>query len=69
MWPFHIGSYEQKYKNAFAPNTLFGADIIDQVHKWVHDSLQSYNTASIEDVETMELEEFEDIHRILDQGK
>ena len=32
-WPRHIEPFEQQYENAFTKDPLFGADLVDTIHK------------------------------------
>ena len=50
-WPYHIDLFERQYDKAFAKDPLFGADLIDRIHKRVQVFLQSCSTTSIKDVE------------------
>ena len=40
-WPRHIDRFEKKYDNAFAEDLLFGADLMDHIHKRVQAFLHS----------------------------
>ena len=50
--PHHVDRFEQQYDKKFAKDPLFGADLIDNIHKRVQAFLHSCNTNSIEDVES-----------------
>ena len=60
-WLFHIDRFERKYDKAFAKDPLFGADLIDRIHKRVQVFLHSCNMTSIEDVKSRALAEFGEI--------
>ena len=57
-WPRHIGRFEWKYNKAIARDPLFGAYLMDRIHKRVQMFLHSCNTTAIEEVESGALEEF-----------
>ena len=57
-WPRHIDRFEKQYDKAFARDPLFGADLMDKIHKRVQVFLHSCNTTSIEEVESGALAEF-----------
>ena len=57
-WPRHIDCFERQYDKAFYRDPLFGADLMDRIHKRVQVFLHSCNTTAIEDVESGALEEF-----------
>ena len=40
-WPHHIDSFEQQYDKAFARDPLFGAELMDIIHKRVQVFLHS----------------------------
>ena len=67
-WPRHIDHFERKYYNAFAKDPLFGADLIDRIHKRVQVLLYSCNTTSIEDVELVALAEFGGLQKKVEIG-
>ena len=46
--PCHIDRFEQQYEKAFISDPLFGADLMDRIHKRVQVFLHSCNTTSIE---------------------
>ena len=50
MWPRHIDRFERQYYKAFAKDPLFGADLMDRIHKRVQVFLHFCNTTTIEDV-------------------
>ena len=62
-WPHHIDRFERQYDKAFARDPLFGADLMDRIHKCVQVFLHSCNTTSIEEVESGDLEGKEDYRR------
>ena len=47
MWLRHIDRLERQYKKAFAKDPLFGAELIERIHKRVQVFLYSCNTISI----------------------
>ena len=44
LWPRHIDRFERQYDKAFARYPLFGADLMDIIHKLVQVFLHSCNT-------------------------
>ena len=68
-WPHHIDRFERKYDKAFSRDYLFGADLIDQIHKRVQVFLHSCNTTAIEEVESGYLEEFGGIQKKVERGE
>ena len=68
-WPRHIDRFERKYDNAFTTDPLFGADLIDHIHKHVQVFLHSCNTTAIEDLELGSLAEFGGIQKKVERGK
>ena len=50
--------FEQQYDKDFSWDPLFGADLMDRIHKRVQVFLNSCNTTAIEEVESGALEEF-----------
>ena len=49
-WPRNIERFERQYDKAFSWDPLFGAELMDQIHKTVQVFLHSCNTMAIEDV-------------------
>ena len=68
-WPHHIDRFERQYDKAFARDPLFGAYLMDRVHKRVRVFLHSCNTTAIEDVELGALAEFGGIYKKVDIGE
>ena len=62
-WPHHIDHFEQKYDKAFTRDPLFGADLVDRIHKRVQVFLHSCNTKAIEEVESGALAEFGELQK------
>ena len=62
-WLRHIDRFKRQYNKAFARDPLFGADLMDRIHKRVQLFLQSCNMTAIEDVELGYLEEFRGIQK------
>ena len=58
MCPRHIGRFGRKYNKAFAGGPLFGAYLMDRIHKRIQVFLHYCNTTAIEGVELGTLEEF-----------
>ena len=69
MWPHHIDCFEQQYDKAFARDPLYGADLIDRIHKRVQVFLHSCNMTAIEDVDSGSLIEFWGIHKKVEIGE
>ena len=68
-WPRHIDRFERQYDKAFSRDPLFGADLMDQIHKRVQVFLHSCNTTAIEEVESVALEEFQGLQKRVGRGK
>ena len=68
-WPRHIGRFERQYDKSFARDPLFGADLMDRIHKRVQVFLHSCNTTSIEKVDSGVLEEFRGLQKRVDRGE
>ena len=68
-WPRHFYRLERQYDNSFASDPLFGADMMDIIHKCVKVFLHSCNTTSIEEVESGALEEFREIQKRVERGE
>ena len=43
-WPHHIDRFERQYNKDFARDPIFGADLMDHIHKRVQVFLHSCNT-------------------------
>ena len=69
LWPCHIDHFERQYDKAFARDPLFGADLMDRIHKRVQVFLHSCNTTTIEEVESGALEEFYDLQKRMEIGE
>ena len=50
LWPCHTDRFEQQYDKAFARDPIFGAELMDRIHKRVQVLLHSCNTTAIKDV-------------------
>ena len=50
-WKRHIDRFERQYDKAFARDPLFGAYLMDRIHKRVQVFIHSCNSTSIEEVE------------------
>ena len=59
----HIDRFERQYDKAFARDPLFGADLMDRIHKHMQVFLHSCNTIAIKEVELGALVEFLGIHK------
>ena len=68
-WPRHIERIERKYDKDFAREPLFGADLMDRIHKRVQVFLHSCNTTSIEEVKLGALEDFRGLQKRVERGK
>ena len=69
MWPRHIDRFERQYDKAFARDPLFGADLMDSIHKHVQVFLHSCNTTAIEEVESGALDEFRGLQNRVERGE
>ena len=63
IWTRHIDRFERQFNKAFTRDLLFGADLMDIIHKRVQVFLHSCNTTSIEDVESGALADFMGIQK------
>ena len=68
-WSFHIDCFERQYDKAFSGDCLFGAYIVDRIHKQVQVFLHLRNTTSLEDVETGALSEFRELQWQVEWGE
>ena len=68
-WPHQIEKFDQQYNKAFAGDPIFGADIIDSIHKWVQASLHLCKMTCLDNVELGALTEFGDLQKCVEQGK
>ena len=68
-WPHHIDHFESQYNKAFAKDPLFGADLINRIHKRVRVFLHSCNTTSIKDVESGALPEIGGLQKKVERGE
>ena len=68
-WSRHIDRFELQYEKTFARDTIFGADLIDRIHKLVQVFLQSCNMTAIKEVELGALAEFGDSRSRWREGK
>ena len=68
-WPRHIDRFERQYDKDFSRDPLFGADLMDRIHKRVQVFLHSCNMTAIEDVESGALEEFRGLQKRVERGK
>ena len=69
LWPRHIDRFEQQYDKNFYRGPLFGADLMDRIHKRMQVFLHSCNTMAIEDVESGALEEFQGLQKRVERGE
>ena len=67
--PHHIDRFEQQYNKVFARDPLFGADLMDRIHKRVQVFLHSCNMNSIKDVESGALAEFGGLQKKVERGE
>ena len=68
-WSRHIDRFEPQYDKAFARDPLFGADLMDHIHKLVQVFLHPCNTTAIEEVESGALEEFQGLQKRVERGE
>ena len=68
-WPRHIDRFEREYDKAFAREPLFGADIMDRIHKRVQVFLHSCNTTANEEVESGAMAEFGGLQKRVERGE
>ena len=62
-WPCHIDRFKRQYDKDFARDLIFGADLMDQIHKRVQVFLHYCNTIAIKEVESGALAEFGGIQK------
>ena len=67
-WPPHVDRFEKQYDKAFVRYPLFGADLMDRIHKRVQFFLHSCNTTTIGDVESGGLVEFGELQKKVEIG-
>ena len=67
-WPRHIDHFKRQYEKAFMKDPLFGAYLMDRIHKRVQVFLHSCNTTAIEDVESGALIEFSSLQKNVEKG-
>ena len=67
-WPHHDDRFERQYDKAFVRYPLFGAYLMDCIHKRVQVFLHSCNTTAIEDVELGPLTEFGGLQKNVERG-
>ena len=68
-WLRHIDRFKRKYDKAFARDPLFGADLMDRIHKCVQVFLHSCNTNEIEELESGALAEFGGLQKKVERGE
>ena len=68
-WTRHIYRLERQYEKAFAKDPLFGADLMDRIHKRVQVFLHSCNTTAIEDMDLGALTEFGGLQKNVERGE
>ena len=68
MWLRHIDHFKRKYDKVFANNPLFGAEFMDCIHKLVQVFLPSFNTSTIEDMESVSLTDFWGLYKKVEKG-
>ena len=64
-----IERFVRQYEKVFAKDPLFGADLIDRIHKRVQVFLHSCNTNAIEDMYLGALTEFRGLQKKVDRGE
>ena len=69
MWTRHINLFESQYDKVYAKYPLFGADLIDRIHKHVQVLVHFCNTTSIKDVELGALAEFGGLQKKIERGE
>ena len=68
-WPRHIDRFERHYDKAFTRDPLFGAELMDCIHKRVKVSLHFCNTTAIENVESGALAGFGGLQKKVERGE
>ena len=68
-WPRHIDRFERKYEKDFSQDPLFGAKLMDRIHKQVQVFLHFFNTTATEEVESGALEEFWGLQKRVEIGE
>ena len=69
LWPRHIDRFERQYDKAFSRDPLFGADLMDRIHKRVQVFLHSCNTTTVKEVELGSLAEFGGLQKKVERGE
>ena len=68
-WPRHIDRFKRKYDKAFARDPIFGAALMDWIHKRVQVFLHYRNTTAIKDVDLRALGEFGGLQNKVERGE
>ena len=68
-WPRHIDRFERQYDKAFTRDPLFGADLMDRIHKRVQVFLYSCNMTAAKEVESGALAEFGVLQKKVERGE
>ena len=68
-WTRHIDRFERQYDKAIARDPLFGAYLMDRIHKRVQVFLHSCNLTAIEEVESGALAEFGGLQKKVERGE
>ena len=67
-WPRHIDRFERQYDKASAKDPLFGAYLMDRIHKSVQVFLHFCNTTTIEDLDPGALTDFGGFRKMWREG-
>ena len=68
-WSRHIDHFERKYDKTFVRDLLFGANLMNIIHKRVQVFLHSCNTTATEEVESGALAEFGGLQKRVEIGE
>ena len=68
-WQRHIDRFERQFDKTFARDPLFGAYLMDRIHKRVQVFLHSCNMTPIDEVESGELAEFRGLQKRVERGE
>ena len=69
LWPRHIDRFERQCDKVFSRDPLFGAYLMDRIHKRVKVFLHSCNTTAIEEAESGTLEEFRGLQKRVERDE
>ena len=69
IWTFHIDRFERQYEKTFFKDPLFGADLIEIIHRRVQVFLYYRYTTEIEEVDLGALTKFGYLQKRIERGE